>query len=87
MALNADLPLGREGLQAHQFACLQQLLAAILPANPFYTRKLAEAGIDENVASLEDYFERAPLTSKQELVEDQLQNPPYGTNLTYPLAH
>lgn len=84
MALNADLPLGREGLQAHQFACLQQLLAAIIPANPFYTRKLAETG--RRFTSLGDYVARAPLTSKQELVDDQLHHPPYGTNLTYPLT-
>ena len=86
MALNADLPLDREGLRSHQSACLSQLLAAIVPANPFYTRKLAEAGIGANVASLADYFARAPFTSKQELVEDQLRNPPYGTNLTHPLV-
>jgi phenylacetate-CoA ligase len=84
MALNADLPLGRDGLRAHQFACLQQLLTAIVPANPFYTRKLAEAG--GPFTSLAEYAARAPFTTKQELVEDQLQNPPYGTNLTFPLA-
>jgi phenylacetate-CoA ligase len=87
MALNADLPLGREGLQAHQFACLRQLLAAIIPANPFYTRKLTEAGVNENVASLKDYVACTPFTTKQELAEDQLRNQPYGTNLTFPLAH
>jgi phenylacetate-CoA ligase len=85
MTLSADLPLDREGLKSHQFACLRQLLAAIVPANPFYARKLAETG--GRFTSLGDYFARAPLTSKQDLVDDQLQNPPYGTNLTYPLAH
>lgn len=84
MALNADLPLGRAGLRAHQFACLEQLLAAIVPANPFYTRKLADIG--GRFTSLEDYVTRAPFTSKQELAEDQLRNPPYGANLTYPLT-
>ncbi|MDA0205722.1 MAG: AMP-binding protein [Acidobacteria bacterium] len=87
MALNADLPLDREGLQSHQLACLQKLLAAIVPANPFYTRKLAEAGISAGLASLEEYIARAPFTLKQELVEDQLQNLPYGTNLTYLLEN
>jgi phenylacetate-CoA ligase len=85
MALNADLPLDRDGLRAQQLARLRELLAAIVPANAFYSGKLAQAGIGANVASLEDYAARAPFTSKQELVEDQLQNPPYGTNLTYPL--
>lgn len=85
MTQHADLPLGRQGLQAHQFACLQQLLAAIVPANPFYARKLGETG--GAFTSLADYVARASFTTKQELVEDQLQNPPYGTNLTYPLDH
>ena len=32
-----------------------------------------------------DDFERLPLTTKSELLADQDANPPYGTNLTYPL--
>ncbi|MDQ6878015.1 MAG: hypothetical protein M3082_10035 [Candidatus Dormibacteraeota bacterium] len=32
-----------------------------------------------------DDFERLPLTTKSELLADQEANPPYGTNLTYPL--
>ena len=34
---------------------------------------------------LED-FRRLPLSTKQELVDDQHDHPPYGTNLTYPLT-
>lgn len=83
MAVNADLPLDRRGLKAHQFACLQQLLAAIIPANPFYTSKLSEAGVGEDVAGLDDFVRRTPFTTKQELADDQLRNPPYGSNLTY----
>src|SRR5271156_2777360 len=45
------------------------LLDAILPANRFYARK---AGAE--------FF-----TTKQELIDDQAANPPYGTNLTFPL--
>jgi len=32
-----------------------------------------------------DDFERLPLTTKSELLADQDANPPFGTNLTYPL--
>lgn len=52
---------------------LHNLLTQILPANKFYARKL------ETVA-LPDLF-----TTKQELIDDQSANPPYGTNLTFPL--
>jgi phenylacetate-CoA ligase len=54
------------------------LLAAILPHNPFYARKLA--GCDLN------NFPKLPFTTKAELLADQAQSPPYGTNLTYPLT-
>jgi phenylacetate-CoA ligase len=30
-------------------------------------------------------FDELPFTTKQELVEDQAQHPPFGTNLTYPI--
>jgi phenylacetate-CoA ligase len=53
---------------------LTTLLDKILPANKFYARKL------EDLPSLTDLF-----TTKQELIDDQIANPPYGTNLTFPL--
>src|SRR5947199_338575 len=36
--------------------------------------------------ALKDPLERLPFTTRQELEADQVSNPPYGTNLTYPLA-
>jgi len=64
---------------------LQSLMAEILPGNKFYTRKLTAEGVTFEVASLKSFCERVPFTTKRELVEDQLTNPPFGTNLTYPL--
>src|SRR5947209_2005822 len=55
---------------------LRDLLAQVVPANPFYARKFA--GGDPAA------FDRLPLTTKAELVADQSAHPPYGTNLTYP---
>lgn len=83
--MSADLPLDRAGLTAHQFACLQELLTAIVPNNEFYSRKLADTGVADDVASVADFIERVPFTIKQELVDDQLHNPAYGTNLSYPI--
>jgi phenylacetate-CoA ligase len=57
----------------------------VRPANAFYETKLAAAGIDDSIASLEDFAERCPFTSKDELVADQTTHAPYGTNLSFPL--
>src|ERR1017187_9983101 len=35
--------------------------------------------------SLEEYKRVIPITTRHDLVRDRLANPPYGTNLTYPL--
>jgi len=55
-------------------APIRGLLDKILPGNLFYARKL------ESLDSLDNLF-----TLKQELIADQAANPPYGTNLTFPL--
>ncbi len=70
-----------------QLMQLRSLVAELLPANPFYSQKLEAAGVTFDIASLADFSARFPLTTKQELVDDQRRHPPYGTNLTYPLAH
>ena len=65
-------------VRAEQLARLRERLPEVLRANRFWGRRLHEVnGWDD--------FERLPLTSKQELVADQSERPPFGTNLTYPL--
>jgi phenylacetate-CoA ligase len=71
-------------MATHQLAQLRRLLSTILPGNAFYRNKLA--GIDTAIASLEDFSARFPFTTKQELAEDQRSRPPFGSNLTFPLA-
>lgn len=63
---------------------LQTLLAAILPANPFYSQKIEAAGARRRITNL-GQFQELPFTFKHELAKDQQENPPYGTNLTYSL--
>ncbi len=75
----------RAAIAAAQLEQLRSLLAELTPANPFYTRKLQAAGAGFDVASLADFSARFPLTTKAEVVADQLAHPPYGSNLTYPL--
>src|ERR1700749_4809781 len=79
----AEVP-SRQEIEADQLRRLRQLLGTILPQNSFYQNKLA--GVRPEIESLEDFSARFPFTTKQELIDDQLQSPPFGTNLTFPLA-
>ena len=76
--------LGRDALQARQGEDLRQLLRAIYGSNPFYTRKLDEAGVRPDALDLPRDLARLPFTTKAELVLDQQTTPPWGTNLTEP---
>jgi phenylacetate-CoA ligase len=64
---------------------LRRLIAEVGSANAFYRRKWANCpsvpeSVDEFIASF-------PFTTKAELVADQTELPPYGSNLTYPVSH
>lgn len=74
-------------LEAAQLARLRRLLAA-LAANPFWAPRLAAAGLGSERGPVADLagFRRLPTIAKDELVADQQAHPPYGSNLTYPLA-
>jgi phenylacetate-CoA ligase len=75
----------RSQIQALQLRKLQALLRAIVPANPFYTRKLGATGSGPEFESLVAFTRDVPLTTRHELVRDRLENPPYGTDLSCPL--
>ncbi|MBT6450432.1 MAG: AMP-binding protein, partial [Verrucomicrobiales bacterium] len=82
----ADVPsTGRESIRARQLEQLRSLIRAVRPANAFYENKLNAAGIDDSIASLDDFAERCPFTTKDELVADQTAHTPYGTNLSFPI--
>ncbi len=65
---------------------LREMLAPILETNEFYQQKLSEVGITKpnDIRTLSDY-QQLPFTTKDELSADQVSQPPYGTNLTFPL--
>ena len=75
----------RAAIEAGQLEALRSLVAELFPANKFYTQKLQSVGVTFDLASLADFSARFPFSTKSELVADQLANPPFGTNLTYPL--
>jgi len=73
----------REVIAAYQMRRLRSGLARVLESNPFYRRKLAE--IDPLTLAGPADLSRLPFTVKSELMADQRDHPPYGTNLTYAL--
>lgn len=74
----------RAEIQAVQSRRLVELLTAIIPRNRFWNTKLTAAGINPSAISGLAELHKLPLTTKQELVDSQTQQPPYGANLTYP---
>lgn len=77
--------LTRQALVASQLEQLRSLVAELFPGNSFYSAKLQARGVTFDIASLADFSQRFPFTTKPELMRDQQANPPFGTNLTYPL--
>jgi len=77
---------GRSELERAQLRKLRHLLRSVLAPNPFYAAKLAHLGPRPVVKDLADFTNGFPATTKSELTRDQLSHPPYGSNLTFPLA-
>ncbi|MBM4072084.1 MAG: phenylacetate--CoA ligase [Planctomycetes bacterium] len=82
----AEAFLDRAELTALQESRLAELLDEVLPRNPFYAEKFKAAAVRRaDVRKLAD-LKRLPCTTKAELLADQIAHPPYGSNLTYPVA-
>ncbi len=84
--LDPEERLDPADLQRRQLARLRVMLEPVLRSNVFYRNKLTRAGVDtaDDLSSL-DALRHLPFTTKNELLEDQVQTPPYGTLPTYPL--
>lgn len=83
MVLEKVGPDARQEIQLRKFGTQ---LETVLAANKFYRSKLSAAGVSSAraIATMDD-FTALPVTTKQELAEDQLRYPPYGSNLTFPV--
>ena len=75
----------REALERRQYEKLRALLEAVLASNPFYASKLRLSGVEAAPESITEYIDAVPFTEKDELVADQNDHPPFGTNLTFPI--
>src|ERR1700678_1007455 len=59
--------LKRNELKERQEKRLRQLIAEVIPQNPFWTRRFAAAGVKPHDVWTVDDLTRLPLTSKQSL--------------------
>ncbi len=79
MSDSKSLPPPGEGrVGALQLNQLGAGIESLLRSNRFYQARL-------HPVSTWDDFERLPLTTKDEITADQQANPPFGTNLTFPI--
>lgn len=72
----------REMIRTRQQERLRELLRTVGLSNPFWKAKWNSSGVDPATAELS----QLPLTTKAELVADHQANPPYGSNLTFPVT-
>jgi phenylacetate-CoA ligase len=76
----------REALGRHQLDRLRAQLHELWDRNRFQTTRLRAAGLarPDEVTDF-DAYRRLPFTTKTQIAHDQVQHPPFGSNLTYPL--
>ncbi len=86
--MTGPLPEAQSRLELRQLQSvkLRQLIAAVLPGNRFWSRRFAAAGVKPHDVWTPDDLAKLPPVSKQALIEDQVAEPPYGTNLSEPAA-
>jgi phenylacetate-CoA ligase len=77
--------LNRGAIESFQLEKLRSLLAVVLASNPFYSARLRRAGVTASVATLAEFSGKVPFTDKRDVVQDQTEHPPWGSNLTYPV--
>jgi phenylacetate-CoA ligase len=79
---------GDDELLPAQLTRLQLMLKELIEKNSFYRCKLNQAGLTVagDLQELADY-RALPFTEKDELILDQEEHPPYGSNLTFPIEH
>src|SRR3954451_18004276 len=78
--------LSRERLEALQLAKVRDLVDWTLAAAPWQARRLREAGVDSSdVIRTRDDVRRLPFLTRDEWMESQAEDPPFGEVLTQPV--
>lgn len=76
----------RSDIYHRQTESLRSLLTILSESNAFYAPRIASTIVDVATVTPESFCGAFPITTKQEIVADQTSHPPFGTNLTFPLA-
>lgn len=76
----------RHQVREHQWGLLESLIEKVFKNNQFYRDKWLDAGVP-NWREIDSFgeFLLLPFTTREEFSLDQESNPPYGTNLTWPI--
>ena len=77
--MSADADLGRW----ERLLRLREMLAKLVASNPFWQQRLDGFAAPRNL----EEFLQLPLTSNHDLSADQIQHPPFGSNLSEPLEN
>ncbi len=73
-----------KAIEALQIEKLRSMFKKIYRHNRFYTEKFDSAGIDHETIQNVNDMAQIPLTNKEELIKAQQDNPPFGSNATFP---
>lgn len=80
-----EVALRKGELEALQWQKLSRLMTRAYDTSPFYRRWLDAAGAQpDKVRSLADFRRAVPLMRKEDVLRDQMANPPYGDRLSVP---
>ena len=74
-----------QSIRTSQTRDLRALCSELVQSNPFYAPRLKAAGLDFETLTPEEFSRAMPFTTRAEWTQDQVENPPFGTNLTYPM--
>jgi phenylacetate-CoA ligase len=77
---NETLP--REELQALQLEKLRRLTSRAMERSPFHRRKFQEAGFEPSQLKTMDDIRRIPFTTREEWMDNQVENPLFGDLVT-----
>jgi len=70
-----------------QLTALKEIIDVTNASNPFWQKRFSACGIDNDIDSLEAYFEKMSFCDKNDFVADQSAIKPYGTNLSFPIEN
>lgn len=73
-------------IRARQTVLLRRLLLELTGRNLFYSDRIRRSELETGSVSLETFAKRFPFCTKADFAVDQESTPPFGTNLTHPLA-